>query len=117
MNLKIKEAVTWGRLVAIFGFISSGLTMLSCVGIPVGIIMLLGFIKLNNATDELKAISLKGEARTAEDYEEVIGLYGKCFKMIGIGAIVSVIMSIVVMILYALFFAVLFSSFSGYTSY
>ncbi len=117
MDLKIKEAITWGRVVAILGFISSGLTMLTFIGIPVGVLMLLGFVKLNNATDELKAISQKGGNRTAEDYEEVISLYGKCYKMIGIGAIVSVIMSIIGMILYALFFVFLFASFNGYTSY
>lgn len=117
MNLKIKEAITWGRVVAIFGFIGSGLSMLSCIGIPVGVITLLGFIKLNNATDELKAISLKNEAKTVEDYEEVLSLYGKFFKMLTIGAIVSIVMSIIVTILYVMFFVALFAGFDGYTSY
>ncbi len=115
MNLKIKDALTWGRIVSIFGFITSIFTMLSCVGIPAGILMLLGYIKLNNATDELKRISMKQDPITTEDYEEVIDLYGKYMKMFGIAVIVSIAMSLVVMVLYALFFAAIFSA--GFGSY
>jgi hypothetical protein len=118
MNLKIKEALTWGRIVSIFGFITSIFTMLSCVGIPAGILMLLGYIKLNNATDELKRISMKQEPATAEDYEEVIDIYGKYLKLLGISIIVSIAMSIVAMILYVLVFAAIFSaSFGAYNGY
>ncbi len=117
MNLKIKDAVSWGRFVAIFGFITSGFTMLSFVGIPIGVIMLLGYIKLNNATDELKKISEKTGELTTGDYEDVLSLYGKYFKLIGIGTIVSIVMSIIGIIFYILFFMALFAGYSGYTSY
>ncbi len=95
MNLKIKEALTWGRIVSIFGFITSIFTMLSGFGIPIGIIMLLSYIKLNNATDELRRISLKQDPVTTEDYEEVIDLYGKYLKLLGISTIVSIILGII----------------------
>lgn len=117
MNLKIKEALTWGRIVSIFGFITSIFTMLSCIGIPAGIIMLLGYIKLNNATDELKRISMKQDPVTTEDYEEVLVLYGKYLKMFGIAIIVSIAMSIIAMILYILVFAAIFSAGYGSFSY
>lgn len=117
MNLKIKDALIWGRIVTIFGFITSIFTILSCVGIPAGILMLLGYIKLNNATDELKRISMKQDPVTIEDYEEVFDLYGKYLKLLGISIIVSIAMSIVAMILYAMFFAAIFSSGFGAYNY
>ena len=88
--------------------------MLSCIGIPVGVIMLLGYIKLNNATDELKKISMRTDELTAGDYEEVITLYGKFFKMIGIGTIVSIAMGIILAIFYFLFIMAIVASYSGY---
>lgn len=117
MNFKIKEALIWGRIVSIFGFITSIFTILSFVGIPAGILMLLGYIKLNNATDELKRISLKQDPVTTADYEEVLGLYGKYLKLLGISIIVSIAMSIIAMILYAIFFAAIFSAGFGSYSY
>ena len=110
MDLKIKDALTWGRFVSIFGFITSIFTMLSCFGLPIGILMLMGYIKLNNATDELKRISMKTDMVTKEDYEEVISLYGKYMKMFGIASIVSIVMTIIGVILYVLLFAAIFSS-------
>lgn len=118
MNEKIKEALTWGRIVSIFGFITSIFTMLSCVGIPAAIIMLLGYIKLNNATDELKRISMKQDLVTTADYEEVFDLYGKYLKLMGISIIVSIVMSIIAMIIYGIFFAAIFSAgFGDYNGY
>lgn len=109
MDLKIKDALTWGRFVSIFGFITSIFTMMSCIGIPVGVIMLISFMKLNNATDELKRISLNLENATKENYEEVVSIYGKFLKMMGIASIVSIAMSIIGVILYILLFVVIFS--------
>lgn len=83
-----------------------------------GVLMLLGFMKLNNATDELKRISMKNDLVTTEDYEEVISLYGKYMKMISIASIVSIVMSIIGFILYILIFAAIFSSgMNGFSAY
>lgn len=117
MNLKIKDALTWGRIVSIFGFITSIFTMLSGFGIPVGVVMLLSFIKLNNATDELKRISMKQDPVTAEDYEEVIDLYGKYLKLLAIATILSIVMTIIAMILVFAFVILFAAGFESYYSY
>lgn len=117
MNLKIKDALIWGRVVSIFGFITSIFTMLSGFGIPVGVLMLLGYIKLNNATDELKKISMKQDPATTEDYEEVIDLYGKYLKLLAISSIVSIVMAIIGMILVLAFVILFAAGFESYYSY
>lgn len=112
MNEKLKDVLKWGKFNAIVGIITSALSMLSCVGIPVGILMLMGYMKLNNATDELKQLVAVNPNPSAQDYENILAMYGNYLKMLSIGWIVSIVMGLVVMVVYFLFFAVMFSAFS-----
>ena len=112
MNEKLKDVLKWGKFQAIVGIITSAFSLLSCVGIPMGILMLMGYMKLNNATDELKRLVEANPNPSSEDYENIMVLYGGYLKMLSIGWIVSIVMGIVLTIIYFVFIAVIMSAFS-----
>ena len=62
MQEKIKEAQIWGKIHAIIGIVGSVFSMLSIVGIPLGVLALLAYLRLNKATDDLKVAA--GRSRT-----------------------------------------------------
>lgn len=112
MENKLRNAVKWGRFNAVFGIIISAIQIVSCFGIVTGIIMLMSYIKLNKATDDLKLLEGK-EAKTPEEYENVMEKYGEYLKLMGIANIVALVLGIISIILGFLFFGVIVSIIAG----
>ncbi|MCI0502832.1 MAG: DUF5362 family protein [Fusobacteria bacterium] len=113
---KLNSAIKWGKFNAIIGMIGSVIAILGCISLPVGIIMLIGFMKLNNATDELKALAAKAGS-SAEDYENVIEKYGNYLKMLGIANIINIVMAVLGVIFYVVFFGFIMSLAGGSGNY
>lgn len=109
---KLTSAVKWGKFNAIFGIIVSILTILSCTGIVSGILMLLAYLKLNNATDALKELAAKA-GNTSEEYEGVIEKYGEYLKFLGIVNIISLVLIILAVVLFIIFFGAIMAFASG----
>lgn len=93
MQEKIREAQTWGKIHAIIGIVGSVFSMLSVVGIPMGVLALLAYLRLNRATDDLKALGAK-EIQTAEDYQGVVEGYGAYMKLLTIGQIIGIALAV-----------------------
>lgn len=112
MNQKLKEAATWGKINAIIGMIGSAMSILTIIGIPVGVLSLLGFLKLNQATDELKLLSQK-ETTTTEEYENLMETYGNYHKMLGIAQITGLVMAILGMLFWIALIMIFAATFDG----
>lgn len=115
MSVKLSSALRWGRFNAILGIIMSIGTLVGCL--PIGIVILIAYLKLNGATDALKTLATKA-SNTTEDYENVIEKYGEYLKMLGIANILAIVLSIVVALIYVIFFGVIMASAgSSFTTY
>lgn len=110
MNNKLTNALKWGKFTAIIGIITSALSILSCAGAIFGIITLLGYLKLNKATDDLKQLTMSNPNPSGEDYENLMVSYGDYFKMLGIAQIVAIALTLLGVIFYIVFFAVIMSA-------
>ena len=115
MNNKLTSAVKWGKFNSIFGIVMSILSILSCVGLVVGILMLIAYLKLNAATDSLKELSTKA-ANSSEEYETVVEKYGEYLKYLGITNIIVLVLMIVGIIFSIIFYSVLFATVGSMSS-
>ena len=106
---KLTSAVKWGKFNAIIGIIISIFTILSCAGLVPGILMLIAYLKLNNATDALKELAAKA-ANSTEEYETVIEKYGEYLKFLGITNILSIVVGIIAVILIVIFYGVIIAA-------
>ena len=114
MNATLKNTIRWGKFNAILGMVTSAFSILSVVGAPFGVLSLLGFIKLNTATDTLKNLTLK-EDPSPKEYEEILVTYGEYHKWLGIAQIAQIVLSIMAIFFWIVVVVALMRYYNGPT--